>query len=221
MNPLDALAATFNKNPSKLNPVGKFGAWAYKHMTNDGRSPIKNVDEVQIVIVPDNQVGKFWTRSGNTIYVPECYPTQLVGSFWEETEAEDARGRKHDLLYYLSRGQEIPWDTINSQTFWGAYSSKLGKAGTLWEVYKGAKSLRADTKSINEWKQEVESALGKFGKRTDSSAKRWLLHASVEMKMGSRTPKVALFPQDKLTVKNELHKYGYLNYNEIFFAGDW
>jgi hypothetical protein len=223
MKPLDSLVGSFVKDPNSVGYVGKFGEWAYRQMIkSNGGKKLVNVDRVRIV--DDNNGGNFWTKDGDTILVPEAYPRVMVGSFWDETSVrvkERGQDVEHSLTDLLNRGVAIPWGTLESQGIWQSYSSKMGKAAKLWEVFQGKASLKSDTRSMEEWKTDVDGALGKFEKRNETSVKRWLIYASVGVDIDSRKPKLSLSSM-RLPILSSLgpKALDYSSWDDLLFPWD-
>ncbi len=202
MRPMDALIGSLTKGPEALNAVGKFGVWAYNQiLAANGNRPLdkkdNNGNDIQwnVVIVPETKGSqkRFWTVDNRTrtIYAPECYPSELLGSVWEETTVQDGIGGNKTLLDYLRRGQEIEWDKVSGQNMWGAYSSKLSKAGAVWDFLQGKSMIKwREYENVAGWVNDVNNALSKFGRRNESSIKRWILYASAGVDEKKREPHV-------------------------------
>lgn len=223
MKPLDSLIGSFTKDPNSATYVGKFGEWAHRQtIDGNGGRKLDNVDSV--MIIGDNKGGQFWTRSGSILLVPEAYPRQMVGSFWDETtvrQKEGGRDVEYTLTDLMKKGAPIPWDKLESQGLWQSYSSKMGKAAKLWEGFQGKLSLKSDTRSMDEWKTEIDGALGKFGKRDESSMKRWLIYASAGVDLDSRKPRLAIRSM-RLRILSVLgpKKLDYLPWDQLLFPWD-
>jgi hypothetical protein len=222
MNPLDYLVSSFKKGSEELSTVGKFGGWGYNMaVESNGGFPLNNIEEIVIVPAEKGQENRFWTvdRGGRRIFVPECYPRKLVGSVWEETTVEE-NGVKRTLLSHLRSGEEIPWDKVKG-SMWDDYTSKLSKAGKIWDLLQGNTTIRwGQYDEIGKWIQDVTNALAKFGLRNDTSVKRWILYASAGFHEKKRAPR---FKYDKQVARKILGDSGtitYLHNNELFFPWD-
>ncbi len=190
MNPLDSLIDTLGKDPASRPLNGTIDRWASNQTlkSNNGR-PLSNIDRVLIV---DTNKGSnknlFWTihDGGRTLWAPECYPTKLVKSVWEETTTDTS---KRTILSYLIAGEEVPWDEIKGEGMWGSYGSKLGKAGTTLTLLQGGTSIRwGEYENTRLWAEAVENALAKFGRKQEIEVKRWVLYASNGINPNKREP---------------------------------
>lgn len=223
MKPLDAIVDSLKKSLQEPPNVGIFGDWAYRQvLLANGNRPL--VGDERVVVLKDDMVQNFWTlgqqNNERVVYIPECYPSNgLVKSVWEEVSLEGSNGEKN-ILDYLVQGREIEWEKVGN--LFGDYSSKLAKGGHLWEILKGKKSLKADTRSVEEWVRETVDALGKFKKAQDVSLRRWLMYASIGIDKTKRNPTLAENRGFKKALKINLgeQRQGYLNREIIFFPGD-
>jgi len=169
MNPLDQFVSTISKPDSRAIGFGKFSEWGRWQLGKalsaaDIESLPKDV-AVRAVASESEGAEKWWTLENVdgrlTLYVPDCYPVQLLGSVWEEFgigkydmngehRVQDSNGEIHvirasdhgrtvgedvKLIDYLRSGVEIPWDKPGTQDFWLLYTLSMGQVSKLWKYY--------------------------------------------------------------------------------------
>lgn len=195
-NPMDWLVSTFKKDGGDVNVVGSFGDWAYTQaLESNGGKPL-NIVEVEFIADESDPETKdnYWKISvvGNDkdgkpthkIIVPECYPRKLIRSVFEETRVKGG-----DLLIdYVRQKKEIPWDQVPSN-MWSEFASRLKKASVVSDHLQGNVPLKwGAVEGYGAWVKKINSALSKFGLRNEESIKRWILYATLGVKVNKRYP---------------------------------
>ncbi len=253
MNPMDSLIDVLGKNSGSRALTGTIEKWASVQTTESRRQrkllgvklpffrkreKIEKGEIKKVVLLDEDRRANgnlFWTfggEKGQTLYAPECYPTKLVKSVWEETTVKvtvkppnsPEYESERDLLSYLLRGEEIPWDKVSGgENMWGAYGSKLGKAGQTLSLLQGGTSVRwGEYENVRLWSEAVDNALAKSGRKRDSRIKRWILYASTGINPAKRAPTLNSSGR-RFDILSNLgpNKAGYLNSaQELLFPWD-
>jgi len=209
---------------------GAFGKWGVTQMERIKRELAFNKDQDVIEFRAAPSSGYFWKasrprektpegKSKIVVFVPECYPTISMGSFWEETKIGD----RIILLDYLLKREEIPWEQVGADPWIGYLGIKLNKAvallnfflkgpdkpgwsSTLMDIFRrlGLKEKYGNDRFHNLKVWAVWAAYGGVGRPQD----RFFTTPLSESRIGS--------PLDKRALKNLLRKpqLGYLEKGE-------
>jgi len=168
---------------------GAFGKWGVTQMERiKGETAFdKDKDKIELKSAPSP--GQFWmavrtsrttTQGGNVIevYVPECYPTTSMGSFWEETEIGDRK-----LLDFLLKKAELPWKQAGADLWIGYLPIKLNKAVTLFEYFQG--KVPFEEEKDKAWVTPILDSFRRLnlekrlGEKTFHNLKSWAFRASL------------------------------------------
>lgn len=252
MKPLESMVVSYSKESAKLVPIGSLGLWGCEQSRNAlRRSGVKfdeknetDNDKFSLILVtvpyeqnnPANAEKLWWTAKYDKqnkkvrMYIPECYPTKLLGNIFEETEIKDRNGKdKHTLFWYLENEKEIPWEQSGAGNMWIAYKVEMMSADSEWKFYDGKNE---ETKILpgkfggvdgafgylSSWLTSLEVAMAGLSKRTDINRLRWHVYASVGVNPEKKNPELAIHPQSKWVLSDVFSTGGGYCLNQ--FKGD-
>lgn len=212
MYPLDTLLDKAHKNPQEY--YGGLGSWFANQLSGIGASDYKFVQ-----VVPFNNVGdvnKWWVVKNNTLYIPECYPSQVIGSILDETRIGNTSFK--DLL---SQKREIPWDLPEVQNMCKDYLGKAEKCGVFISYQIGKNAIGGKDWSISDLNSSI-AKLNLINSRYNKEREKWIVYSSRGgLKKESKSPKLIGTYLVKETYKNTLKLYGgQFTKHDAFFPGD-
>lgn len=162
------------------------------------------------------------TERGVRLYVPDCYPTKLMKSFWEETKMTSKEGKK-SLLQFLRDEEEIPWKNSEAAGMWTDYMGSIRAVDSIWQYYKGENKIAFKKfGAFTEWRDGIERPLAEFGWYGDEAMKRWLFYSSWGVNRNSRMPIITMTNYQKDVIKYSLGEknLNYLPEKQVFFEWD-
>lgn len=257
MNPLDTLVDRSAREAGRLKEVGSFGVWAQKQIDRalieggvvkkDGTPDYGAIldGELGVEVVP-GEWDKWWTveeeDGQKTLFVPDCYPTQLLSSVWEFKKAritDPESGEKKHLMWFLKNKKRIPWEQPEVGGLWNDYRDFVEAAGVIWNYFSGAPIDRTDTtigavefrgpegaaSRKAPWVGVLNKALAEFGRAEDNRLKRWLIYAATQVKSGERLPRIDMINLHKVYLRrtlgdNKPYSLRFIPSQEIFFPWD-
>jgi len=170
---------------------GAFGKWGVTQMERIKRETAFDKDKDKIELKSAPSLGQFWravrtskttAQGGNVIevYVPECYPTTSMKSFWEETKIG-----KRELLDYLLKREEIPWRQVGADPWIGYLAIRLNKAVKLLEYFNPGKPMETGRFGyVKAWADPLLDIYRRLnlqetlGERNFGNLKAWAVYAA-------------------------------------------
>lgn len=250
MNPMDALVVRSFREKKRLKLVGSFGNWAHEQIPRAlERIGAENFDYVVVVRSDSADAEKKWwtakkTGGGVTLYIPDCYPVQLMKSIWEETVITPREGQdvsvnqrgKASLIDFLRAEEEIPWEKPEAAGLWVDYTDSIRAVDTLWGYY--SRRAKPDTsisvamfggpggaaQNLKPWVAPINKALAEFQWADREDLKRWIIYAAAQVKEDERLPKLRMKGKDKDVLRiigtDSPRSLRFIDDNNLFFPWD-
>ncbi len=170
----------FEDKTSKEQEWGAFGKWGLSQIERiKNKTGKKNSRD--FLFEGADSPSRFWKhkpKNGQVlIYVPECYPTTSMRSFWEEyREGEEGP----TLLLRLQQGQKIDWRQVSTDPWKTNYLTVLlRKANGLLEYFNPGKPIELGKfGAAKAWADPLLDILKRLHLERNEKLKSWAVYAA-------------------------------------------
>jgi hypothetical protein len=237
MMPLEALVGQLFKDRKDRTIIGSLSEWASQQAQESARkSGYKKdksvISKVEIISNENSRINmsqsfKLSKEHGKddkgkqnfSIKVPECYPVQVFGSYWEEVQKKDGgvyirgTGQKMNVLDAIRQKKKIDWSRTGYT--WNDYTFDAGKESIILNSIQGDFQPHAD----------LIKALARRKKRDNDRLIRWMMYANYGVDPKSRLPRITVKDMAKRSIVDVLAinqdvEGGLIERSQMFFPWD-